>query len=156
MTRIDFAPLYRSTVGFDRMTPFLETALKTDEAANHFPPYNIVKSGDDAYRISLAVPGFEESDLDIELNQGVLTVAGGKPDTGDEPQYLYRGISALGFKRQFQLADYVEVVGASLAHGLLHIDLERRIPEAMKPRAIKISAGPVKKGAVIEGKSKPA
>lgn len=158
MTRFDFSPLFRSTVGFDRMTPFLESALRMEEASENYPPYNIVKSGEDNYRISLAVAGFGEDDLDIELERGTLTVTGRKtPEAEDEEKgttYLHRGIARRGFKRQFQLADYVEVLGAHLEHGLLHIDLERRLPENMKPREIRISvAQEARKGKVIDGKA---
>ena len=156
MTRVDFAPLFRSTVGFDRMTPFLETALKAEAASDNFPPYNIVKSGEDTYSITLAVAGFSEDDLEIEINRGTLTVQGSRSPDADGVTYLHRGITWGGFKRQFQLADYVEVAGASLENGLLTIDLERRIPEEMKPREIKISNAPAKNTKVIDGKKSAA
>lgn len=156
MTRVDFAPLFRSTVGFDRMTPFLETALKAETASETFPPYNIVKSGEDTYCITLAVAGFAEDDLEIEVNRGTLTVQGSRSRETDAVNYLHRGINWGGFKRQFQLADYVEVAGASLENGLLTIDLERRIPEEMKPREIKISNAPAKNAKVIDGKKSAA
>ena len=154
MTRFDFSPLFRSTVGFDRMTPFLESALRMEEAAENYPPYNIVKSGEDNYRITIAVAGFAEADLDLELERGLLTVTARKANEDENNTYLHRGIAGRGFRRQFQLADYVEVLGAKLEHGLLHIDLERQLPENMKPREIKIAVTDEKsKSKVIEGKA---
>jgi molecular chaperone IbpA len=137
MRTIDLSPLYRTIVGFDRMANLLETAQRLD-AAPGYPPYNIEVTGEDAYRIELAVAGFAEADLTIELKDNTLTVAG-KKDGGDAGrQFIHRGIAERGFERRFQLADHVIVTGASLANGLLSISLVREVPEAMKPRRIAI------------------
>jgi molecular chaperone IbpA len=137
MTTFDFSPLFRSTVGFDRMQRMLETATRADEA-NGYPPYNIEKLEENAYRITMAVAGFAETDIDIEVRDSVLFVVGRQADEPAERTFLHRGIAGRAFRRSFQLADHVKVQGASLEHGLLHIDLAREIPEAMKPRKIAI------------------
>tara|TARA_R110002110_G_scaffold276558_3_gene491908 strand:+ start:116 stop:589 length:474 start_codon:yes stop_codon:yes gene_type:complete len=139
MTTFDFSPLFRSTVGFDRMQRLLEAANRADEA-NGYPPYNIEKLEENAYRITMAVAGFAEDDLEIEVKEGVLFVSGQQPEDSTERSFLHRGIAGRTFRRSFQLADHVKVQGASLENGLLHIDLAREIPEAMKPRKISISA----------------
>jgi molecular chaperone IbpA len=128
-------------IGFDRMTSALETAYRTEPGG--YPPYNIEVSEDNAYRITMAVAGFAEQDLNLEVKENILTVAGGRPDEDDsgERKFLYRGIANRSFERKFQLADYVRVVDARLVNGLLHIDLRREIPEAMKPRRIEINTG---------------
>jgi molecular chaperone IbpA len=139
MRHFDFSPLYRSTVGFDRVFTMLDSLAQPEQPT--YPPYNIEKTGDNAYRISMAVAGFEESELSIELNAHLLTVKGEKADEKNENDaVLYRGIAKRAFERRFQLADHVEVRAAHLKHGLLHIDLVREIPEAMKPRKIEIAA----------------
>jgi len=139
MRSYDLSPLFRSTVGFDRLTRLLEAAMTSDEAAS-YPPYNIEKLGDDAYRITMAVAGFGPEDLEITAQQNSLVVTG-KAKKGEEAgQFLYRGIAGRAFERRFQLADFIKVSGANLENGLLHIDLAREIPEAMKPRAIKIES----------------
>lgn len=139
MRTFDLSPLYRSTVGFDRMAGLMDQLLAADTAQPSYPPYNIEKTGEDAYRISIAVAGFGEADLTIEVKEGQLTVTAKKaPTEGDKPVYLHRGIAERGFERRFQLADHVRVAGADLANGLLHIDLVREIPEALKPRTIAI------------------
>lgn len=135
--RIDFAPFYRNTIGFDRLFQMLDGA--TDAGSAAYPPYNIERTGEDAYRISMAVAGFGEADLNIELKEGLLTVTGKRQDE-EKRSYLHQGIAARAFERRFQLADHVEVSGAGLEHGLLHIDLKRVIPDAKKPRRIAISA----------------
>lgn len=141
MRSVDFAPLYRSTVGFDRLFGMLD-GLTQPEGGNSYPPYNIERTGENAYRISMAVAGFDESEVSIEAHRNVLTVKGEKADTAEEgAEYLYRGIAARAFERRFQLADFVEVVGAELKNGLLHIELKRNIPEEMKPRRIAIAKG---------------
>jgi molecular chaperone IbpA len=141
MRGFDFSPLYRSTVGFDRLFDTLDQ-LTNPENGQTYPPYNIERTGEDAYRITMAVAGFGERDLTIEAKQNSLTVKGEKTiEEGKEGEVLYRGIAARAFERRFQLADYVEVAGASLENGLLHIDLVREIPEAMKPRNIAIGGG---------------
>jgi molecular chaperone IbpA len=141
MRTFDFAPLYRSTVGFDRMFSMFDD-LGGEGAVPSYPPYNIERTGENAYRISVAVAGFTDADLSIEAKENRLTIRGEK-QTNDEEKtadVLYQGIAARTFERSFQLADYVEVKGARLEHGLLHVDLAREIPEAMKPRAIPITS----------------
>jgi molecular chaperone IbpA len=140
MRHVDFSPLYRSTVGFDRLFTMLDS-LGQPEQAQSYPPYNIERTGENTYRITMAVAGFDESELSIEAREHVLTVKGEKgEDTAEEGKYLHRGIAKRAFERRFQLADHVEVRAASLKNGLLHIDLLREIPEAMKPRRIEIAA----------------
>jgi molecular chaperone IbpA len=143
MRTFDLNPLYRSTVGFDRMFSLLDSLSGSDGAAPTYPPYNIERTGENAYRVTMAVAGFGEADLSIEAKEDVLTVKGEKKnETAEkESEFLYRGIASRAFERRFQLADHVEVKGASLENGLLHIDLVRNIPEAMKPRTISISNG---------------
>ena len=138
MTTFDFSPLFRSTVGFDRMQRLLESAQRADEA-NGYPPYNIEKLEENAYRITMAVAGFAEADIDIEVKDGVLTVGGKHAEDTSERTFLHRGIAGRAFRRSFQLADHVKVQGAVLENGLLHIELAREIPEAMKPRKIAIN-----------------
>lgn len=148
MRTFDFSPLFRSTVGFDRLFDLMDSYA---EQSNGYPPYNIERSDDTHYRITLAVAGFGEKDLNIEVKEGVLTVTGQKePVEGDSRSYLYQGIAGRAFERRFQLADHVEVRAAKLENGLLHIDLERLIPEEKKPRRIAIN-GPELKS--IEGKA---
>lgn len=139
MTGFDFSPLFRSTVGFDRLAQML--ASRVEDTAT-WPPYNIEKTGESAYRVTLAVAGFGEGDLDLNVENGVLTVRGKSKAGNESAQFLHRGIAGRGFERRFQLADYVEVKAASLENGLLHVDLAREIPEAMKPRRISIGATP--------------
>ncbi len=141
MNTIDLTPLYRSSIGFDRMGSLLDSALRSQKASVGFPPYDIESTGDDRYAITLAVAGFEESELDIQVEKGVLRVRGKKDDDGDEKSYLYRGIANRSFERKFSLADHVEVHGADLKNGLLTVGLIREVPEAMKPRSISIGAG---------------
>lgn len=135
---IDFTPLFRTAIGFDRLANTLETAYRND--AGGYPPYNIELTGEHQYRISMAVAGFEQDELDIEVKENILTVRGGQKDRGEERNFLHRGIANRSFERTYQLADYVRVDGASLKNGLLHIDLVREIPEAMKPRRIRIES----------------
>lgn len=141
MRTYDLSPLFRSTVGFDRLSRLLEGAMSGDEAAS-YPPYNIEKLGEDAYRITMAVAGFGQEDLDITAHQNSLVVTGKARKEPDSAQFLYRGIAGRAFERRFQLADFIRVSGASLTNGLLHIDLTRVVPEAMKPRTIQIDAKP--------------
>ncbi|MCB1440076.1 MAG: Hsp20 family protein [Nitratireductor sp.] len=140
MRAVDFAPLYRSTVGFDRLFSLLDN-MGQPESAPAYPPYNIERTGENTYRISMAVAGFAEDELEIEAKQNALTVKGEKreEENSEEREVLFRGIASRAFERRFQLADHVEVKDASLENGLLHIDLVREIPEAMKPRQISIS-----------------
>ncbi|WP_147181064.1 Hsp20 family protein [Ciceribacter naphthalenivorans] len=141
MRHVDFSPLYRSTVGFDRLFTMLDS-LGQPEQTQTYPPYNIERTGETTYRITMAVAGFDETELSIEAHAHVLTVKGEKAeeDKAEQSELLYRGIAKRAFERRFQLADHVEVQSASLKNGLLHIDLLRNIPEAMKPRRIAISA----------------
>ena len=141
MRHVDFSPLYRSTVGFDRLFTMLDS-LAQPEAAQSYPPYNIERTGEDAYRITMAVAGFTEAEISIEAHRNVLTVKGEKAEEQDEGrEVLYRGIAGRAFERRFQLADFVVVEGAALKNGLLHVDLKRTIPEEMKPRKIEVTAG---------------
>jgi len=150
MTTIDLSPLYRSSIGFDRMGSLLDSALRSQKESSGFPPYDIEATGDDRYAITLAVAGFEESELDLQVEKGVLRVRGKKTDDSEEKSYLYRGIANRSFERKFNLADHVEVSGADLKNGLLTISLVKEIPEAMKPRSIAIGAA----GATLEHKEK--
>lgn len=142
MRTLDLSPLYRSTVGFDRFGSMLDQLLTGDVAQPGYPPYNIEKTGEDAYRITLAVAGFGEDDLNIEVKDQGLTVTAKKRDVAEDkqPNFLYRGIAERGFERRFQLADHMKVTGAGLENGLLHIDVVREVPEALKPRTIAIGA----------------
>ncbi len=149
MREIDFAPYFRSTVGFDRLFDMLQQPA---DVSNGFPPYNIERSDETHYRITLAVAGFGERDLTVELRDGVLTVAG-QGDDAQKAEFLYQGIAARAFERRFQLAEHVEVRSAKLENGLLHIDLERVVPEEKKPRRIAINAPDLK---TVEGASRAA
>ncbi len=140
MRTFDLTPLFRSTVGFDRMSRTLDQALRLDESALSYPPYNIERVSESDYRITMAVAGFGADDLEISTHEGTLTIKGRTTQTGDDRTYLYRGIAGRAFERKFQLADYIEVAGARLENGLLHVDLHREVPEALKPRTIAISA----------------
>jgi molecular chaperone IbpA len=146
MRSFDLSPLYRSTVGFDRMFNLLDSVGGVETSAPTYPPYNIERTGENAYRVTMAVAGFGEDDLSIEAKENTLTVKGEKKSETEEKenQFLYRGIAARAFERRFQLADHVEVKGATLENGLLHIDLVREIPEAMKPRTIAIGKAKAK------------
>jgi molecular chaperone IbpA len=151
MPTFDLAPLYRSTVGFDRLFSLLDQVSGFDGNTPGYPPYNIERTGENAYRISVAVAGFSENDLSIETKENTLTIRGEKQaKTEDQGETLYQGIAARAFERVFQLADHVEVRGAKLENGLLHVDLVREVPEAMKPRQIKIGNGSAK---VVESKA---
>jgi len=153
MRTFDMTPLYRSTVGFDRMASLIDRALTADNSGQSYPPYNIEKTGDDAYRITLAAAGFAENELNIESRESHVIISGAKADA--EPQegveVLHRGIAARSFERRFQLADHVKVESASLENGLLHVDLVREVPEALKPRTIQIATGSPK--AAIESQA---
>ena len=152
MTTIDFSPLFRSMIGFDRLSSALEAAQRAESGG--YPPYNVEVSGENAYRITMAVAGFSENDLDIEVKENILTVSGNRKTEDDrDTRYLYRGIATRGFERRFQLADYVKVVDARMENGLLHIDLVREIPEAMKPRKIEVRGTGER---FIEGKTEAA
>ncbi|MFM1682430.1 Hsp20 family protein [Aeromonas salmonicida] len=136
MRSIDFSPLYRSAIGFDRLANLIESAASNGNAG--YPPYNIEQLSDNDYRISMAVAGFTQEELELSFQENLLTVKGNKQAESDR-NYLYRGIAERGFERRFQLADYVRVKGADLKNGLLHIELMREVPEAMKPRKIEIN-----------------
>ncbi len=141
MRTFDLSPLYRSTVGFDRMFNLFDSLSGSDGTVPTYPPYNIERTGENAYRVTMAVAGFGEADLSIESKENVLTVKGEKKASEEQKEndFLYRGIASRAFERRFQLADHVEVKGATLENGLLHVDLVRNIPEAMKPRTIAIN-----------------
>ena len=150
MRSFDFAPYYRSTVGFDRLFSMLDQVGGVEASAPSYPPYNIARTGENDYRISVAVAGFGENELSIEAKENTLTIKGEKQVKEDKAgEVLYQGIAARAFERVFQLADYVVVKGASLENGLLHVDLAREIPEAKKPRQIAIGNGKAK---VVEAK----
>lgn len=140
MNAIDLTPLYRSSVGFDRLGSLINHALTAESTTSGYPPYNIEVLDENRYAITLAVAGFSQEELDIQVEKGVLSVAGNKA-TKDERQYLYQGIANRAFERKFNLADYVEVTGADLSNGLLTISLKKEIPEAMKPKNIAINQG---------------
>lgn len=139
MRTFDFAPLYRSSVGFDQIANMMDRVLTNDSATPSYPPYNIEKLEDDAYRISIAVAGFSEADLSVEVRDKALIVSARKADEDASKTYLHRGIATRAFERRFQLADHVQVTGAAHEDGMLHIELERQVPEALKPRQIQIA-----------------
>lgn len=139
MRTFDYSPFYRATVGFDRVFDLLDN-VASQSGSNGYPPYNIEKAGDNAYRIVMAVAGFAEAELNVTQKENELLVTGQAQNSQDEKQYLYRGIAGRNFERRFQLADHVKVTGAKLANGLLTIELQREIPEEKKPRAIPVEA----------------
>jgi len=153
MRTFDLAPLLRSTIGFDHLNRVLEAATRLDDQALSYPPYNIEKVGEDRYRITMAVAGFSEAELDITA-QGASLVISGRPRKDEtQVQFLHRGIAGRAFERRFELADHIRVDSAALANGLLHVDLVREIPEAMKPRTIKITQTGETGAALIETKA---
>lgn len=154
MRHFDLTPLYRSTVGFDRLASMLDSIGSVNGDAPSYPPYNIERTSENEYRITMAVAGFSEKDLNIEAKENTLTVRGEQTETEEkeEKEYLHRGIATRTFERSFRLEEHVQVKGASLENGLLHIDLVREVPEAKKPRTIAINGGDNAK--VIEGKAK--
>lgn len=141
MRALDFTPLYRATVGFDRIADLMDRALSADLAQPTYPPYNIEKIDENSYRISIAVAGFTPDELSVEVKEGTLTVSARKAAEEGERRYLHRGIATRAFERRFALADYVRVTGALHEHGMLHLDLVREMPEALKPRRIEIARG---------------
>ncbi|MGR3548948.1 MAG: Hsp20 family protein [Roseovarius sp.] len=143
MRNFDLAPLYRATVGFDQIADLLDRVMSSDVGQPTYPPYNIEKTADDAYRISVAVAGFSADDLGVEVKDGSLVVSARKSEEDEGRTYLHRGIATRAFERRFQLADHVRVIGATHADGMLHIDLRREVPEALKPRRIAIASGDV-------------
>lgn len=139
-TAFSMAPLFRQSIGFDRFNDLFESALRSNEAGSSYPPYNVEKHGDEQYRIVVAAAGFHEEDLELQVERGVLTVVGGKRErSAENVTYLHQGIAQRGFKLSFRLADHIEVKGASLVNGLLHIDLERIVPEEAKAKRIPIN-----------------
>ena len=139
MRSFDLSPLFRSTVGFDRLSRLMDAAARLDDNAVSYPPYNIERTGDETYRISMAVAGFGEDDITITTQDNQLIIAGKVAKDEDDKSYLYRGIAGRAFERRFTLADHIRVSGASLVNGLLHVELVREVPEAMKPRQVKIN-----------------
>lgn len=154
MRNFDLAPLYRATVGFDQIADLMDRVLSADVAQPTYPPYNIEKTADDAYRISLAVAGFSDAELSVEVRENALIVSAGKAAEDEAKTYLHRGIATRAFERKFQLADHIRVTGAAHENGMLHIDLVREIPEALKPRQIEISGSGTVQGKAVEDKSK--
>ncbi len=153
MLNYDFSPFYRTTIGFDRLLSLLDKTAAFEGNAPTYPPYNIERTGENAYRITVAVAGFGENELSVETRENTLTVRGAKDEQqngeGDKSELLYQGIAARAFERRFQLADHVTAKGATCENGLLHIDLVREVPEAQKPRAIPIQ-GPARSAAAVK------
>lgn len=139
MRPFDLSPFYRSAIGFDRMANVLDSLARNEQSQSSYPPYNIELTGEDQYRITMAVAGFSQDELSIEVDQGLLLVSANKAADDKERNYLYQGIAARGFERRFQLADHVQVMTAAYENGLLHIDCQKIIPEALKPRTIQIA-----------------
>ena len=153
MRNFDFAPLYRATVGFDQIADLMDRVLTSEVSQPTYPPYNIEKTADDAYRISIAVAGFGADDLGIEVKENAVVVTARKAEETEEKTYLHRGIATRAFERRFHLADHVRVIGASHEDGMLHIDLEREIPEALKPRRIAIAKADAVEKDVLDAKA---
>jgi molecular chaperone IbpA len=153
MDRFDFSPLFRSTIGFDRLARLVDSATRVDSTAVSYPPYNIEKTGEEAYRLTMAVAGFSQDELEITVHEGTLTVAGKAQEKEESGRFLHRGIARRAFERRFSLADHIKVTGASLDNGLLHVDLVREVPEAAKPRQIKIGSGAAPRPQVVEHKA---
>lgn len=141
MRTFDLAPLYRATVGFDQMADLMDRVMADNVGANTYPPYNIEKTAEDAWRISIAVAGFTDDELNVEVRENALIVSARKADDDGDRKYLHRGIATRAFERRFTLAEHVRVTGASHVNGMLHIDLVREVPEALKPRTIEITNG---------------
>jgi len=150
MRNLDFAPLYRATVGFDQIADLMDRVLTNDAGAQSYPPYNIEKTADDAYRISIAVAGFTADELDVEVKENALHVAAKKAEDTAARAYLHRGIATRAFSRRFHLADHIKVTGAAHENGMLHIDLVREVPEALKPRKIEIGQAKAIEAEVVE------
>ncbi|MCB1313092.1 MAG: Hsp20 family protein [Sedimentitalea sp.] len=153
MRTFDFAPLHRATIGFDQIADLMDRVMTNDVSQSTYPPYNIEKTAPDAYRLSIAVAGFSADDLGIEVKENALVVAGRKPEDSEERTFLHRGIATRAFERRFALAEHVRVKGASHADGMLHIDLVREVPEALKPRRIEIAKGGESERDVLEAKA---
>ncbi|WP_425084776.1 Hsp20 family protein [Ruegeria profundi] len=153
MRTFDFAPLHRATIGFDQIADMMDRVLTNDVAQPSYPPYNIEKTDADTYRISVAVAGFSEEDLSVEVKENALIVAGKKAAEDKDRSYLHRGIATRAFERRFALADHVRVTGASHENGMLNIDLKREVPEALKPRRIQISSSKAIEKDVVDAKA---
>jgi len=153
MRNFDLAPLYRATVGFDQIADMMDRVLSADVNQPTYPPYNIEKTADDAYRISIAVAGFAADDLSVEVKEGQLVVSARKSEDAGDRTFLHRGIATRAFERKFQLADHVRVTGAAHADGMLHVDLVREVPEALKPRRIEIANGDAVEKDVVDAKA---
>ncbi len=151
--KLDLTPLYANTVGYDRFGSLLDAAFNAERQTGGYPPYDIELMDENKYAITLAVAGFQENELDVQVEKGVLTVRGKKEDQKKDSRYLHRGIASRSFERKFNLADHVEVVNAQMENGLLHISLVKEIPEAMKPRRIPVNAFP---GEKVEQKTQVA
>ena len=151
MRTFDLSPLFRSSVGFDRLSRLMDAAARVDESALAYPPYNIERTGEETYRITMAVAGFGEDDLTIVSQDNQLQISGKLAKAEEDKNFLYRGIAGRAFERRFTLADHIKVAGASLVNGLLHVELVREVPEAMKPRQVKITSASGAKPQVIEG-----
>lgn len=154
MRNFDLAPLYRATVGFDQIADLMDRVLSADVTQPTYPPYNIEKTADDAYRISLAVAGFTDAELSVEVRENALIVSASKAAEDEAKTFLHRGIATRAFERKFQLADHIRVSGAAHENGMLHIDLVREIPEALKPRRIEIAGARTLEGKAVENKTK--
>jgi len=153
MRTFDFAPLHRATIGFDQIADMMDRVLSSDVTQPSYPPNNIEKTDADTYRISVAVAGFSENDLSVEVKENALIVAGKKAADDKERSYLHRGIATRAFERRFALADHVRVTGASHENGMLNIDLKREVPEALKPRRIEISSANAIEKDVVDAKA---
>lgn len=153
MRSFDLSPLFRSTVGFDRLSRLMDAASQIDDNALSYPPYNIERTGEDTYRIVMAVAGFGEGDLTVTTQDNQLLISGKLAKEDDGQSFLYRGIAGRAFERRFTLADHIRVNGAALVNGLLHVDLVREVPEAMKPRQVKIGTAPAGKPHAIESQA---
>ncbi|WP_306115268.1 MULTISPECIES: Hsp20 family protein [unclassified Roseovarius] len=153
MRNFDLAPLYRATVGFDQIADMMDRVLSSEISQPTYPPYNIEKTADDTYRISIAVAGFSDADLSVEVKEGALVVSARKSDADESRTYLHRGIATRAFERKFQLADHVRVTGAAHTDGMLHIDLVREVPEALKPRRIEIAKTDAIEKDVVDAKA---
>jgi molecular chaperone IbpA len=152
MDRFDFSPLFRSTIGFDRLTRLVDAAARVDNTALAYPPYNIEKTGEDAYRLTMAVAGFSPEEIDVTAHENALLVTGKAKKEDENGRYLHRGIARRAFERRFSLADHIKVVGASLVNGMLHVDLVHEVPESAKPRKIQIGTGQPEQPQVVEQK----
>jgi molecular chaperone IbpA len=153
MRSYDLSPLFRSTVGFDRLTRLMDAATRVDESTPSYPPYNIEKTGENAYRISMAVAGFSGDEIEITAQDNTLVISGKPKKSEEERKFLHRGIAGRAFERRFELAEFITVKGASLENGLLHVELVREVPEAKKPRTVTIETKAQKAAPVLEGKA---